>query len=65
LQDERRQRQPQIIQFFNPGVVPVLHGECSLWFEARCRWPRRVDIPSAGTAAVHATFNGRRPASPR
>jgi hypothetical protein len=27
LQDERRQRQPQIIQFFDPGVVPVLHGD--------------------------------------
>jgi hypothetical protein len=26
MQDERRQRQPQIIQFFGPGVVPVIHG---------------------------------------
>jgi hypothetical protein len=34
LQDERRQRQPQIIQFFDPGVVAGLHGEFCLRFEA-------------------------------
>jgi hypothetical protein len=26
LQHERRQRESQIIQFFGPGVVPVIHG---------------------------------------
>jgi hypothetical protein len=34
MQHERRQREPQIIQFFGPGVIRVIHGEFCLWFEA-------------------------------
>ena len=34
LQHERRQRQPQIIQFPGPGIVAVFHDEFRLRFEA-------------------------------
>jgi hypothetical protein len=34
LQDERRQRQLQIIQFFGSSVVPVFHDEFRLRLEA-------------------------------
>ena len=66
VQDERRQRQPQIIQFFNAGIVPVFHGEFAYGLRRTLsRSPPRVDIPSAETGGVHATFNGRGRASAR
>src|SRR5436189_5717994 len=36
LQSERRQRQPQIIQFSSPRVVPAIHGGCR-HLAVRCR----------------------------
>jgi hypothetical protein len=54
VQDERRHRQPQIIQFFDPGVVPVLHGEfaCGLrraMSMGRGAWTSRRLEPGAST----------------
>jgi hypothetical protein len=65
LQDERRQRQPQIIQFFNASVVSVLHAEVACGLRrALSRLPRRVDIPPAGTPGASTRpltgGNGRR-----
>ena len=36
LQSKRRQRQPQIIQFCSPRVVPAIHGRCR-HVAVRCR----------------------------
>jgi hypothetical protein len=39
LQGERRKRQPQIVRFFDPRIVSVLHGGFGLRFEASAVGP--------------------------
>jgi hypothetical protein len=57
LQGERRQRQPQIIQFLGPRVVPVIHDECRrVRFSAGNIHRSHGGAPPAGTGGdIHAT----------
>src|SRR6267154_2560069 len=63
LQRERRQRQPQISQFFGARVVPVVPGGCRLRFAAGNihRWysahPRRPQPPGDIQTTILISFN--------
>jgi hypothetical protein len=57
LQGERRQRQPQIIQFLGPRVVPVIHDECRAVQCRQCPSIARRRPAGPNRRGLHATIS--------